>query len=103
MLVKGVTGVAYDELCEVELTSGEKRLGKVLEAQDGLAVVQMFEGTQSASTKGTRVRFLGRSFEIGVSESMLGRIFTGSGKPADGQAPILPEKKLDINGAPINP
>lgn len=103
MLVKGVTGIKYDELCEVELSNGEKRLGKVLEARDGLAVVQMFEGTQNASTKGTRVRFLGRSFEIGVSETMLGRIFSGSGKPLDGQAPILPEKKLDINGAPINP
>lgn len=103
MLVKGVKNVTYDELCEVELTNGEKRLGKVLEARDEMAVVQMFEGTQNASTKGTKVRFLGRSFEIGVSETMLGRIFSGSGKPLDGQAPVLPEKKLDINGAPINP
>lgn len=103
LMVEGVSNVAYDELCEVELTTGEKRLGKVLESRDGLAVVQMFEGTQEATTAGTKVRFLGRTFEIGVSEDMLGRIFNGSGKPIDGAPPIIPEKKLDINGNPINP
>lgn len=103
LMVEGVSDVTYDELCEVELTTGEKRLGKVLEARDGLAVVQMFEGTQEATTEGTKVRFLGHSFQIGVSEDMLGRIFNGSGKPIDGAAPIIPDKKLDINGNPINP
>lgn len=103
LMVEGVEDVSYDELCEVELVSGEKRLGKVLEAREGLAVVQLFESTQGASTAGTKVRFLGRTFEIGVSEDILGRIFSGAGAPIDGGPAIVPEKKLDINGAPINP
>jgi V/A-type H+/Na+-transporting ATPase subunit B len=103
IMVEGVEGVAYDELCEVQLATGEKRLGKVLESRTGLAVIQLFETTQDATTAGTKVRFLGRSFQLGVSEDMLGRIFTGAGKPLDGGPVIIPEKKIDINGNPINP
>jgi len=103
LMVEGVEGVTYDELCTIELPNGDKRLGKVLEAREGLAVVQLFESNQGASTEGTKVRFLGRSFEIGVSEDMLGRVFSGAGKPIDNGPAVLPEKKLDINGAPINP
>ncbi|MBU0458551.1 V-type ATP synthase subunit B, partial [Patescibacteria group bacterium] len=103
MMVEGIEGVTYDELCEIELTDGTKRLGKVLDARSDLAVVQLFEEAKGATTEGTKVRFLGRTFEIGVSEDILGRIFSGGGKPIDGGPEIVPEKKLDINGAPINP
>lgn len=103
LMVEGVEGVSYDELCEIELTNGDKRLGKVLEAREGLAVVQLFESAQGATTEGTKVRFLGRTFQMGVSEDMLGRIFNGSGNPMDNGPDIVPEKKLDINGNPINP
>lgn len=102
-MVEGVEGVTYDELCEIELTDGSKRLGKVLESRKGMAVVQLFESAQGATTEGTKVRFLGRTFELPVSEDMLGRIFNGSGNPIDGGPSIVPEKKLDINGNPINP
>jgi V/A-type H+-transporting ATPase subunit B len=103
LMVEGVEGVTYDELCEIELTDGSKRLGKVLEAREGLAVVQLFESAQGATTEGTKVRFLGRSFELGVSEDMLGRVFSGAGAPIDNGPEVIPDKKLDINGAPINP
>lgn len=103
VMVKDIEGVTYDELCEVELIDGTKRLGKVLESREGMAVVQLFETTQGATTEGTKVRFLGRTFQIGVSEDMLGRIFTGAGNPLDNGPEVIPEKKLDINGNPINP
>ncbi len=103
IIVEGVQDVAYDELCEVELPDGSRRFGKVLESRAGLAVVQLFESTQGATTKGTSVRFLGRSFKVGVSEDVLGRIFSGSGTPIDGGPQILAEENRDINGAPINP
>lgn len=103
LIVGGVSGIAYDELCEIELQNGDKRMGKVLEANTDMAVIQLFESTQGAATSGTKVRFLGRRFELAVSEDMLGRVFNGSGKPVDGGPAVLPEKTLDINGAPINP
>lgn len=103
LIVQGVKDVAYDELCEIELPDGSTRLGKVLEARSGMAVVQLFESTQGIATKTSKVRFLGRRFELPVSEDILGRVFDGAGRPVDGGPAILPEQKLDINGAPINP
>ena len=43
MLVQGVEGVAYNELGEIELSSGEKRRCKVLEVDGSNAMVQLFE------------------------------------------------------------
>jgi len=103
IIVEGVSRVAYDEVVEVELNSGERRRGRVLEVTRNAAVVQVFEGTAGISTVGAKVRFLGRTLEMPVSEDMLGRIFDALGKPIDGGPDIVAEEKYDINGAPINP
>ncbi|MBO4535559.1 MAG: V-type ATP synthase subunit B [Clostridia bacterium] len=103
MLVEGVQGVKYDELVEVVQENGEVRRGKVLEVKDDKAVVQLFENTQGLKIATGRARFLGHSQRLDVSTDMLGRVFDGMGNPRDGGAPILPEQRLDINGAPINP
>lgn len=103
LIVEQIEGIAYDELCEVELPDNTRRLGKVLEARSGMAVIQLFESTQDLSTATAQVRFLGRRFELPVSEDILGRVFSGSGRPIDGGPAIVAEKKIDINGAPINP
>ena len=103
MLVEGVQGVKYDELVEVMQQNGEIRRGKVLEVKDDKAVVQLFENTQGLKIATARARFLGHSQRLDVSTDMLGRVFDGMGNPRDGGAPILPEQRLDINGAPINP
>lgn len=103
LMVEQVKGVAYDELCEIELANGQKRLGKVLESREGLAIVQLFESTQGMATEGTKISFLGHTFQLGVSPDLLGRVFSGSGRPIDRGPDIVPEKRLDINGVPINP
>jgi V/A-type H+-transporting ATPase subunit B len=103
LVVEGVTNVAYDEIVEVELSSGEKRRGRVLDVARGVAVVQVFEGTTGITPVGTKVRFLGKPLEIPVSEDMLGRIFNGLGEPIDGGPPIIGEEERDVNGAPLNP
>ncbi|ESQ21456.1 MAG: ATP synthase archaeal, B subunit [uncultured Acidilobus sp. CIS] len=103
IIVEGVSRVAYDEVVEVELSGGERRRGRVLEVTRNAAVVQVFEGTAGISTIGAKVRFLGRTLEMPVSEDMLGRIFDALGKPIDGGPDIIAEEKYDINGAPINP
>ncbi|MEB3860924.1 MAG: ATP synthase subunit B [Desulfurococcales archaeon] len=103
LIVEGVTNVAYDEIVEVELPTGEKRRGRVLDVARGVAVVQVFEGTTGITTTGTRVRFLGKPLEIPVSEDMLGRIFNGLGEPIDGGPKIIAEDERDVNGAPLNP
>lgn len=103
MLVQGVKGVAYDELGEIELVNGEKRRCRVLEIDGGNALVQLFESSAGINLASSKVRFLGRSMELGVSEDMLSRVFDGLGRPIDNGPEILPEERLDINGLPINP
>jgi V/A-type H+/Na+-transporting ATPase subunit B len=103
MVVEGVEGVKYNELVDIELQTGEKRRGQVLEVNGDKAMVQIFEGSAGINLAETKVRFLGRPLQIGVSEDMLGRTFDGMGRPKDNGPKILPEKKLDITGEAINP
>src|SRR5690554_3218781 len=103
MVVDGVEGVKYEELVDIELGTGEKRRGRVLEVNGDKAMVQLFEESSGINLKTTRVKFLGKPLELGVSEDMIGRIFDGLGRPKDDGPKIIPEKKVDINGVPINP
>ncbi|MGC9315480.1 MAG: V-type ATP synthase subunit B [bacterium] len=103
LIVEGVEGATFEELVEITLPDGSQRRGKVLEVNRDKAVVQLFEGTDGVDVYSSRVRFLGRGIEMGLSEDVLGRVFDGFGRPIDDGPEILPEKRLDINGAPINP
>lgn len=103
MLITGVDGVTYDELGEIELSNGEIRRCKVLEVNEDKALVQLFESAAGINLSESKVRFLGKSLDFGVSPDILGRVFSGMGKPIDGGPEIIPEKRMDINGTPINP
>ena len=103
MLVTGVENVTYDELGEIELKNGEKRRCRVLEINGSDALVQLFESSAGLNLESSKVRFLGRSMELGVSEDMLGRVFDGLGRPIDDGPEILPDSRNDINGLPMNP
>lgn len=103
MLVRDVEGVTYNELGEIELENGEKRRCRVLEIDGKNALVQLFESSTGISLSGSTVKFLGRQMELGVSSDMLGRVFDGLGRPIDDGPEIIPDKRLDVNGNPINP
>ena len=103
MLAEGVSGVTYDELVEIKEQSGNIRRGKVLEVDGDTALVQLFESSNGLQMDTSTVRFLGRSIELSVSEDMLGRVFDGMGNPKDGGPMIIPDKRMDINGTPMNP
>ena len=103
MLVRDVEGVTYNELGEIELENGEKRRCRVLEINGKNALVQLFESSMGISLSGSTVKFLGRQMELSVSSDMLGRVFDGLGRPIDDGPEIIPDKRLDVNGSPINP
>ena len=103
MLVSNVEGVTYNELGEIELPTGEVRRCKVLEIDGTNALVQLFDASSGINLAESKVRFLGHGIELGVSPDMLGRVFDGMGNPIDGGPELLPEKKLDTNGLPMNP
>ena len=103
VIVDDVENAAFDELVEIQTSSGEKRLGKVLEVGNGKAIVQVFEGTSGLSISGTKAKFVGKVMEMPVSGEVLGRVFDGLGRPKDGLPDPIADKFLDINGAPMNP
>ncbi len=103
MMVSNVEDVKYDELGEIELPNGETRRCKVLEINGTNALVQLFENSAGINLAGSKVRFLGKGTELAVSPDMLSRVFDGLGHPIDGGPELIPEKRMDINGRPMNP
>ncbi len=103
VIVERIRDVKYGELVEIETVEGLLRRGTVLDVSTERAVVQVFEGTIGLDVDKSRVRFLGRSQQLGVSEEIVGRIFDGSGRPKDHGPQIIAKKMLDITGSPINP
>ena len=103
MLIKGVSGVTYNELGEIELANGETRRCRVLEINGSNALVQLFEASTGINLAESKVRFLGRQMEFPVSPDMLGRVFDGLGRPIDDGPEIIPQMRLDVNGKPMNP
>ncbi len=102
VFVSGVTGAGYDELVTVASPEGES-LGRVLEVSKDVAVVEVFKGTSGLSIGRTKVKFLGRGLEVGLSQEVLGRIFDGLGQPADAKPAPYSKESQDVNGSPINP
>jgi len=103
LLVERVIDVTYNELVELEYPDGTRSLGNVLEVDGDTALVQAFAGTRGANPAETKVRFLGRALELGVSKDMLGRVFDGLGRPRDGGPEIIPDERRPVYGEPINP
>lgn len=77
MLVRGTTDVKYDELGEIELADGSLRRCRVLEVNGSDVLVQLFESSAGINLSTDKVRFLGHGATLGVSEDMLGRVFSG--------------------------
>lgn len=101
--LEGVSGVSFDELCEITLENGQMRTGRVIAIDGERVVVQVFEGTKGISLSNVHTRFVGHPMQIRLSREMLGRVFSGAGKPIDGLGDLYPEERRDINGSPINP
>ena len=103
IFVEGVNAGSLGEMVEVYLADGEVRKGQILQILEGLAVVQVLEGTSGIDTIASKIRLKGETAKIGVSTEILGRFFNGLGEPTDGLSEIVPEARLEINGFPINP
>jgi len=103
LVVEGVEGVGFDELCSVRLATGELRHGLVLEVRHDIAVIEVLEGTSGIDPSTVAVAFEGHPMEIPVGEEWLGRVWNGMGEPLDGGPPVLGEVRRPIAGAPLNP
>jgi V/A-type H+-transporting ATPase subunit B len=103
VLVEQVDEARYGEIVEIEIGDGSIRHGQILQVENDKVLVQIFEGTEGIDINTATVRMLGRPQELAVSMDILGRVFNGIGAPKDGGPEIIAEKRLNINGNPINP
>jgi len=92
--------VRYGDLAQVNTSFGVS-LAEVIKLDGDLVSLQAFAGSRGIST-GDEVRFLGRPMQISYSQSLLGRIFNGSGEPRD-RGPSLSENLITIGGPSFNP
>ena len=102
-VLAGVENAAYEEMVEFSLDDGSKKLGRIVAVYEDKAIIQVFEGTEGISLKNTHTRLTGRPMEIPLSEEILGRTFDGIGNPIDGLGPIVSERRVNVNGLPLNP
>jgi V/A-type H+-transporting ATPase subunit B len=103
LVIESIPGIRYNEIVEVQLGSGENRVGQVIEVGKTTTVVQVFGGVSEVDLLNSRVRYRGETLKLPVSPDILGRIFDGSGNPIDGGPPIVATSYHDINGVPANP
>lgn len=103
VVLEGVSGASYEEIVEICVDGKENRLGRIVEVYEDKAVIQVFEGSENMSLRNTHTKLTGEPMTIGLSTDILGRTFDGVGRPIDGFGPIEAEKRINVNGLPMNP
>ena len=103
IVLEGVKNAHNEEMVDIRLDNGSKRVGRVVEIEGDKVVIQVFEGTTGLSLSNTATRMTGHAMELPLSPEILGRVFDGLGRPIDGLGDIYPDIKMDVNGQPINP
>ncbi|MFY1670253.1 V-type ATP synthase subunit B [Plantactinospora sp. WMMB334] len=103
VVVRGVTGVGWDEFVRIRLDAGPPRHGVVLDVDRDVAVVEVLEGTDGMDRLGTGVAFDGSPFRVPVGTGWLGRVCNGRGEPLDGGPPVLAPESTPVAGRPLNP
>lgn len=103
IVLDGVKDAFFEETVTIRLDDGTERAGRIVQQEGDRAVIQVFEGTNGIALGNTRTRLQGHPVEMPLSPELLGRIFDGAGRPADGLGDIFPVVRRDINGTAINP
>ncbi len=93
----------YGEVVYVRDKNGEKRTGRIIDINEKAAVVQIFGSTTGLDLDSATVEFLEEPLQLRVGRGLLGRIFNGLGDSIDGYPQIISDKKVNVNGNPINP
>jgi len=103
LFVEGAKDLSYGAIVNIHLPDESVRSGQVIEISERNAVIQVFEETTGLDVAKTAVSLREEVARFGVGREIVGRRFNGRGEPLDGLPPIIPEKRLPIIGAPINP
>jgi V/A-type H+-transporting ATPase subunit B len=95
--------VGLNEAVVVTGRDGAQRLGRIAAIDEELVTIEMLEPTAGLALAGTVVRFFGEPIDFGVGPGVLGRVFNGIGQVIDGGPPLAVDKRLRIDGVPMNP
>ncbi len=102
MLESSSISARFGDLALIEDANGANSLAQVIKIEGKKVLLQVFSGTQGISTAAS-VRFLGYPMKATYSPNILGRIFSGTGKPMDGGSELEPDNKVAIGGPTVNP
>jgi len=103
LFVENAGDLAYNAIVAIKDGNSRIRSGQVIEVSEEYAVIQVFEETAGLDLARTSVSLVENVARLGVSKDMLGRRFSGIGKPIDRLPPVIPEQRIAIAGMPINP
>lgn len=103
IVLKRTENVFFGETVCVRDRYGEKRIGRIVDISDSSVIVQIFGDTTGLDLDEASYEFLDQPMELRVGDGLLGRIFNGLGEPMDGYPQIISDKKINVNGNPINP
>ncbi|MHB8070062.1 MAG: V-type ATP synthase subunit B [Desulfobaccales bacterium] len=103
LFVENARDLAFNAMVAIKDGAGRLRSGQVIEVSEEYAVIQVFEETGGLDLARTSVSLVESVARLGVSKEMLGRRFSGIGRPIDRLPAVIPEKRPPIAGKPINP
>lgn len=100
-----ISEIGYGDLALIENTLDPDQppyTAQVIRIDRDEVSLQLFSGTKGLSTQ-AGVRFLGHPMQVTFSPNILGRSFSGAGRPIDGGPSLGEEAKIEIDGPTVNP
>ncbi len=102
VFVDHVRHVAYGELVTIE-TPRERRTGQVLQIQEDLVVIQVFDGTLGLAEENTTLWLEQDIVRVPVGKSLIGKVLNGRGDMLGGEPLPFASDYLGVSGQPLNP
>ncbi len=103
LFVERVLAARAGEFVRVVYPDGREAEGEVLEIREDTVLVEVYGDPHGLDVKNTSVVMTDSVKRAPLSREMIGRVFDGSFRPADGRPMFVPEKWAPISGFPINP
>lgn len=102
LFVEGVRDPGFAELVSIETPQGA-RTGQILQIEDDLCVIQVFDGTMGLDRDNSTVWLERDIVKVPVGDVLIGQILDGRGRRLDRKELGYVEKYLPTSGSPINP
>jgi len=103
LFVQNVQEARVGEMVTVHTPDGRDMEAEVLEIDGQTTLIEVYGTTQGLDIERTTISFSDAVKKVPLSQDIVGRIFNGSFEPKDGAPLFIPEKRMPITGAPINP